>query len=68
MTCEDAPATTRWGFPVCQDCYDDLVDLDGVLKTMEADDPELKAAGERVEESWRRLLVEHRTHAAEPPR
>lgn len=30
--CEEAPATTTYGFPVCQECRDWLIYLDGELK------------------------------------
>jgi hypothetical protein len=50
--CEEAPATTTWGFPVCQPCADALSMLDEDLKKMEAGDPALKVAGERVEAAW----------------
>lgn len=53
--CEEQPATTTWGFPVCQDCADMLTALNGELKEMEAADPELAEAGRRVEESFARL-------------
>lgn len=54
--CEDAPATTTWGFPVCQPCADMLTMLDADLKKMEDGDPALKVAGERVEEAHRRFI------------
>lgn len=57
--CEEAPATTNWGLPVCQECADMLTRLDGNLKEMEADDPELAELGRRAEaecEKWSRKL------------
>jgi hypothetical protein len=30
--CEEAPATTSWGFPVCQPCADWLTFLDAELR------------------------------------
>lgn len=50
--CEEAPATTTWGFPVCQPCADFLAMLDDDLKRMEAGDSALKVAGERVEAAF----------------
>lgn len=54
--CEQAPATTHYGFPVCQPCCDGLIALDADLKQMEAQDPELARLGRAVEESWEKLL------------
>lgn len=38
--CEDADATTAWGFPVCQDCYDGLVWLHEELAKEEFPEPD----------------------------
>jgi hypothetical protein len=54
--CEEAPATTTWGFPVCQDCADGLDVLHTELQQMEAADPELAAAGERAEAAFKKFL------------
>jgi hypothetical protein len=51
--CEQAPATTTWGFTVCQPCADWLSTLDGDVKAMEAADPELAEAGRQVEDAFR---------------
>lgn len=48
--CRVQPATTRYGAPVCQGCYNGLVELQGKLEELEAQDPELRALGERIEE------------------
>lgn len=53
--CEQAHATTTWGFPVCQPCADWLLSTDAELKQMEADDPDLAEAGREVEEAFRRF-------------
>ena len=51
--CEEGAATTTWGgFPACQLCVDFLTDLNGYLKAMEADDPDLAAKGQAVEKAW----------------
>ena len=68
--CEQAPATTRWGFPVCQHCFDGLVETQADLEAMEADDPALAEAGRRVEESFARFLAERDAEpvpVVEPP-
>lgn len=44
------------GAPVCQPCYDGLEATQSDLEAMEADDPTLKAAGERVEQAVRKYL------------
>lgn len=44
--CEEAPATTTWGFPTCATCRAFLEVLDSELAAMEADDPHLAAAAE----------------------
>jgi hypothetical protein len=49
--CEQAPATTVWGFPVCQSCATGLGSLDVELQVMETFDPELAATGKRIEEA-----------------
>lgn len=54
--CGQRKATTRWGAPVCQPCYDGLEATQSDLEAMEADDPTLKAAGERVEQAVRKYL------------
>jgi hypothetical protein len=54
--CEDAPATTTWGFPVCQDCHDDLVETQAMLERLEAEDPALAEAGRKVEAAWDRFI------------
>lgn len=53
--CEQVPATTTYGFSVCQSCYDELFTLDAELKSMEAVDPELAEAGRRAEEALKML-------------
>ena len=50
--CEEAPATTVWGFPVCEPCKSWLASIDGDLRAMEDSSPELKTLGERVERLW----------------
>lgn len=55
--CEAAPATTIWGFPVCQMCSDALDSTQAVLKEMEAEHPHLAELGQRVESSFRRFLA-----------
>jgi hypothetical protein len=56
--CDEQPATTAWIFPVCQDCFDDLTELQKDLEAEEAADPALAEAGRRVEESFARLREE----------
>lgn len=56
--CEEAPATTTWGFPVCQPCADGLDATQSDLKEMEAEDPHLAALGRRVEASAARFFAE----------
>ena len=56
--CESAPATTTWGFPVCQPCADALSETQAELKQMEADDPHLAELGRRVEESAAEFFAE----------
>lgn len=63
--CEAQPATTTYGLPVCQGCYDGLVGLQGDLEAMEAADPWLAELGRRVEESARKYLSE-RTNPPSP--
>lgn len=46
--CGERPATTTWGFPVCDDCHGFLGRLDVDLKAMEDADPELAAIAGRV--------------------
>lgn len=46
--CEDRPATTSWGLPVCDECKAFLGRLDVDLKAMEDADPELAAIAGRV--------------------
>lgn len=41
--CEERPATTSWGLPVCDECHGFLGRLDVELKAMEDADPELAA-------------------------
>lgn len=53
--CGRAPATTTYGYPVCQPCHDWLVDIDGHLAEMEAIFPDLADAARKVDEEWRRL-------------
>lgn len=48
--CADAPATTVWGFPVCDSCADWLTRIDGILKAEEADNPELAALRRRIDD------------------
>lgn len=54
--CEEAPATTTWGFPVCASCHVGLSALHADLQQMEAEDPELKRLGEEAEDAFRRWL------------
>lgn len=54
--CAAAPATHRYGFPVCEACHGGLVSLGDDLEAMEAEDPGLAAAGERVEVAVERWL------------
>ena len=56
--CEEAPATERYGLPVCTPCLSMLVSIEGDLKEMEAADPALKELGERVEDACRRFATE----------
>lgn len=53
--CEEAPATTTRGFPVCQPCADWLTVLNADLTQMEAEDPALAEAGRRVDEAIARF-------------
>lgn len=50
FSCHAAPATTTWGFPVCQDCSDSLDSLHAELQQMEKDDPVLGAIAERIDD------------------
>jgi hypothetical protein len=54
--CEMVPATTTWGFPVCESCAESLTLLNRELKLMETEDPELAEKGRRAEESLGRFL------------
>lgn len=54
--CEERPATTVYGLPVCDECQAMLNTLDGDLKEMEAADPELAELGRRIEEGCRAIL------------
>lgn len=58
--CENRRATVldRWPAPVCADCDAWLVDLGADLQTMEAADPKLKEASERVERAWADLVAD----------
>jgi hypothetical protein len=52
--CGEKPATTTWGFPVCQSCADGLDGLHADLKEMERTDPALRALVERQDrDAWR---------------
>lgn len=50
--CEQAPAETTWGLPVCQPCADWLNRLHGDLEREEAAEPTLAEAGRAVEQLW----------------
>ena len=52
--CGEAPATTEYGYPVCQPCHDWLVVLDGHLKELEVGDPELRELGQQIAQWWQR--------------
>jgi hypothetical protein len=54
--CQEVPPTTTYGFPVCQDCCDDLVELQADLERMEAADPARAEAGRKVEAAWDRFI------------
>lgn len=54
--CDERPATTTYGAPVCQPCHAGLVGLDVDLKRMEADDPHLAELGRRVDDAARRYF------------
>lgn len=56
--CEKRPATTSYGFPVCQQCYDGLVGLQADLDQMEEADPELKRLGQKVEQGLNEMVYE----------
>lgn len=53
--CQERPATTTWGFPVCQQCADFLTRLDGELRA-EFGDP----APERYIDRARRAIAQRR--------
>lgn len=61
--CEEAPATTTWGLPVCQPCEDFLRGLNDDLTAMEADDPDLAVKGRAVEEAAQRLFASGQARA-----
>ena len=54
--CGENKATTEWGLPVCQWCFDSLTETQADLEELEAQDPELKALGSQVEESIKEYL------------
>jgi hypothetical protein len=51
--CEQDPATTSYGFPVCAACRAFLERLDVDLKAMEAADPELARIANRSSKPYR---------------
>lgn len=53
--CDEAPATTTWGWPVCQPCADWLRVLHAELQEMEANDPALAESRRRVDDAIRRF-------------
>lgn len=63
--CDEAPAVTTWGAPVCQPCADTLNGLHGELQAMEAADPELAEAGRKVEEAAKALFEAGQRRAKE---
>lgn len=54
--CGEDEATTVWGVPVCESCAESLDRLDSQLGEMEAGDPGLKAAGDRLRAAERELF------------
>lgn len=54
--CEEAPATTTYGAPVCQLCREWLVGLNGDLDAMEKADPALRKAAGEVADAARRFF------------
>lgn len=56
--CEQEPATTTWGLPVCQPCADGLDETQQMLAEEEAADPHLAELGQRVEDLFARFLAE----------
>lgn len=54
--CEWSPATTTWGFPVCQPCAEWLILLDDELRSMEDEDPQLERLSQQINKSAERLI------------
>lgn len=55
--CDEEPATTSFGAPVCEGCREWLVGLQGELAEMEGADPDLARKGRAVDEAAQRLFA-----------